>query len=62
MSRCCANCRHLQRTSATQRFLLCRYWSGKVRNSGKSQDWMVLHCHIQPEAPACEQFERREHV
>ena len=64
---CCADCRHLKRTSPEQRFLLCGFWSRKplpvksIRQIGEFDDsYIVLHCHVQPEAPACPMYEARE--
>lgn len=61
----CSECDHLTRTSPGQVFLLCRFWSarhspvdGAFELYGK--DYVVTHCHIQPEAPACPFFRKRE--
>lgn len=61
----CSECRYLKRTSPEQKFLLCRFWSsrrspveGVFELYGK--DYVVTHCHIQPEAPACPFFRQRE--
>ena len=60
----CAQCEHLRRTSPTQVFLLCEFWSAKhppVRGAASAYDydWIVAHCHVQPEAPACAFFQHR---
>ena len=57
----CAECHHLTRTSPEQVFLLCRFWSARqspVQGAHKSfdYDYVLTHCHVQPEAPACPFF------
>ena len=61
----CAQCRHLTRTSPEQVFLLCAFWANPDNGIRGDYDWVVGHCHVQPEAPACMAFQpierRREH-
>lgn len=57
----CAECAYLTRTSPTQVFLLCSFWAATYYpTSGVSSeydyDYVVGHCHMQPEAPACPFF------
>lgn len=57
----CAECKYLTRTSPEQRFLLCKFWAAPqypVRYAGQAYgiDYVRLHCHVQPEAPACPFF------
>ena len=61
----CAECDHLTRTSPTQVFLLCKFWAAPhIPVSGTSwdydHDYVVRHCHMQPEAPACEFWKPRK--
>lgn len=54
----CSTCTYLTRTSPEQVFLLCRFWaSPRIPIDGTSwdfdRDYVYLHCHVQPEAPAC---------
>ena len=55
----CRDCKHLERTSKEQRFWLCKLWSSKKHPSA-DEGYIVTHCHLQPEAPACEWFEKRQ--
>lgn len=66
MIRNCRHCRYLTRTSPEQVFLLCEFWASSshhhpVRGAtkGVDYDYVVAHCHVQPEAPACDYFEDR---
>ena len=61
----CGSCGYLCRTSPEQVFLLCRFWSADVppvRGAFRAYgyDFVVAHCHMQPEAPACEYYRPRE--
>ena len=61
MQHCCSECDYLTRTSPAQVFLLCGFWSAKnLPVSGTSwdfdRDYVIRHCHMQPEAPACPFF------
>lgn len=61
----CGDCFYLSRTSPEQVFLLCDFWAAPelpVRGAGKAFDrnYTVLHCHVQPNAPACPYFKERE--
>lgn len=54
----CGSCDYLRRTSPEQVFLLCEFWSAErppipdvFRKFG--HEYVVTHCHMQPEAPAC---------
>lgn len=64
----CAECKYLTRTSPTQVFLLCRFWSAtqypvpEAAAQMGGVDYACTHCHVQPEAPACPYFEKREVV
>ena len=56
--RTCGQCEHLKRTSPTQVFLLCKWWSAP--NHGMADYGLTCtHCHLQPEAPACVAFKPR---
>lgn len=62
----CGECLHLKRTSPEQVFLLCTFWSADnvpmeaIRAAGFTQNDIVLHCHMQSEAPACPLFRARQ--
>lgn len=61
MPETCSRCAYLTRTSLEQRFLLCRFWaSNSIRLKGLrdafGSDYIVGHCHMQPEAIACPMF------
>ena len=66
----CAECACLKRTAPTQVFHLCTYWAGRYVDRGYIPDewagdafvYVVLHCHMQPEAPACPAFVPRKEV
>lgn len=51
----CAQCAYLKRTSPTQVFLLCTYWASPS-HSHADYGWLITHCHVHPEAPACFAF------
>lgn len=55
----CSECKFLKRTSPTQVFLLCAFWANPANGIRGDYDWVVGHCHVQPEAPACPYFEMR---
>ena len=58
----CSDCDYLKRTSPTQVFLLCKFWSAKqipVVGTNNGYDFVLSHCHMQPEAPACAFFRPR---
>ena len=62
----CGQCSHLVRTSPEQVFLLCKFWSkpnlekGAASACGFDVMDVVGHCNLQPEAPACKFFRKRE--
>lgn len=59
----CADCTYLRRTSPGQVFLLCEFWAGAPAKGVKEaydHDFIIGHCHMQPEAPACAFFEHRQ--
>ena len=61
----CSECAYLRRTSPAQVFLLCTFWSAReipVKGTGSEfgRDYVLTHCHLQPEAPACPFFEPRK--
>lgn len=61
----CGQCHYLERTSPAQVFLLCKFWSATpppVRGvlSAVDMDYIVGHCHMQPEALACMFFKQKE--
>lgn len=65
MMRNCSDCDYLTRTSPTQVFLLCGFWAAKQipivgASYERDRDYVVTHCHVQPEAPACPYFKPRE--
>lgn len=61
----CKQCVYLRRTSPSQRFLRCDYWAKPKRSNvnryipkgWERNTYIVLHCHVQPDAPACRAFE-----
>lgn len=65
----CSECDHLRRTSPAQVFLRCEFWAAPERRDTWTyvpdewedtiQSYIMLHCHVQPEAPACLAFRRR---
>lgn len=60
----CGHCKYLTRTSPEQVFLLCEFWSAEsipVKGAAEhfGYEWVVGHCHMQPEAPACQFFEAK---
>lgn len=64
MQRNCSECKFLKRTSPTQVFLLCTFWAARqipISGTGGEYDrsYVIAHCHMQPEAPACPYFETR---
>ena len=61
----CGTCHYLTRTSPTQRFLLCKFWSAKHAPNGMNfgtyaHSYVITHCHMQPEATACEFWQQRK--
>lgn len=61
----CGKCFYMRRTSPEQVFLKCEFWSASplpVRGVLKvvDRDYIIGHCHRQPEAPACPFFKPRE--
>ena len=63
----CSQCEYLTRTSPTQVFLLCKFWAGAIKSGlgirkAFDQNYVVLHCHMQPEAPACPYIKLRQAV
>ena len=61
----CCQCDYLTRTSPEQVFLLCKFWSAKsipVKGAARTfgSDYVVGHCHMQPEAPACPFFKKKK--
>ena len=65
----CSDCVHVRHTSPDQVFWKCLYWSKpniKHANHNIPKEWLddphgyiALHCHMQPNAPACMAFARR---
>ena len=70
MQRTCSQCGHLTRTSPCQVFHKCEFWCDESPKAvwpyipdeweGTVQAYTFLHCHVQPEAPACLAFQKRE--
>lgn len=63
----CGQCAYLRRTSPGQVFLLCTFWAAEsmpVKGAAGryGYDYMIAHCHMQPEALACPFFKPREMV
>lgn len=61
----CSECDYLTRTSPTQVFLLCKFWSAadypaKGVSQSYDRDYVIRHCHMQPEATACEFWKPRK--
>lgn len=45
----CSECDYLTRTSPTQVFLLCKFWSAKqipVVGTNNGYDFVLSHCHM----------------
>ena len=65
MKRNCKQCIYLKRTSPSQKFLRCDFWAAKhhtnisryVPAGWDCAAYSTLHCHVQPDAPACRAFE-----
>lgn len=57
--RTCGECAYLERTSAEQVFLRCRFWCGN-HHSVHDQHYVETHCHMQPWATACDWWLRKE--
>ena len=58
MQKNCGNCSHIKQTSPGQIFWLCRFFaSDQTHDKGVlaefGYDYVITHCHVQPEAPAC---------
>lgn len=61
----CSQCEFLRRTSPTQVFLKCEFWSGPLPDGildAYEYDYIITHCHMQPEAPACAFFQQKREV
>lgn len=57
--RTCGECAYLERTSVEQVFLRCRFWCGE-HYSVHDMGYVETHCHMQPWAPACDWWLRKE--
>lgn len=66
----CSECQRLTRTSPEQKFLRCDFWcrahvkdaAGYIPDEWQddARAYSALHCHMQPEAPACGAFKAKE--
>ena len=63
----CMDCKHLHHSKPSQVFWDCRYWQSPYsRVEFIPDEWqddprayVWLHCHMQPNAPACPAFQGR---
>ena len=66
----CMDCQCLRQTSPEQVFWKCSYWSSTLKSLDCVPDewrddprgYIAIHCHMQPNAPACPMLKPRRPV